>query len=83
MLVLIGYITIPSISSNLLCNYMVKKYGLIPNIFYRIITGIYIYIFSVLPDIYMFFQSIYKIIFPYIIYVIIDDLFENNKFKKQ
>lgn len=82
MLVLIGYITIPSISSNLLCNYMVKKYGLIPNIFYRIITGIYIYIFSVLPDIYMFFQSIYKIIFPYIIYIIIDDLFENNKFKK-
>lgn len=82
MLLLIGYVTIPSISSNLLCNFIVKKYGLVPNILYRIITGIYVYIFGVLPDIYIFFQSIYKIIFPYIIYLIIDDLFENNKFKK-
>ena len=82
ILVLVGYITIPSISVNLLCNYIVKKYGLFPNILYRVITGIYIYIFGVLPYIYIFFQSIYKIIFPYITYIIIDDLFENNKFKK-
>ena len=82
MLILIGYVTFPSISVNLLCNYIVKKYGIIPNILYRITTTIYIYIFGVLPDIYMFFQSIYKIIFPYIIYIIIDDYFENSKFKK-
>jgi signal peptidase I len=82
MLILLGYVTFPSISINLLCNYIVKKYGIIPNIVYRIITTIYIYIFGILPDIYMFFQSIYKIIFPYIIYIIIDDYFENSKFKK-
>lgn len=82
MLILIGYVTFPSISINILCNYIVKKYGVIPNILYRIITTIYVYIFSVLPDIYIFFQSIYRIIFPYIIYIIIDDYFENSKFRK-
>lgn len=82
MLILIGYVTFPSISINILCNYIVKKYGVIPNILYRVITTIYVYIFSVLPDIYIFFQSIYRIIFPYIIYIIIDDYFENSKFRK-
>ena len=42
MLILIGYVTFPSISVNLLCNYIVKKYGIIPNILYRITTTIYI-----------------------------------------
>lgn len=82
ILLLIGYITIPSISVNLMCNYIVKKYGLIPNILYRMITTLYAYILWILPDIYVFFESIYKIIFPYIIYLIIDEFFENKKFKK-
>lgn len=82
MLVLIGYIVFPSVSTNLLCNYIVKKYGLIPNVLYRTITSIYIYTFGILPDVYIFFQSIYKIIFPYIIYIVVDDFFENTKFRK-
>lgn len=82
MLVLIGYIVFPSVSTNLLCNYIVKKYGLIPNVLYRTITSLYIYTFGILPDVYIFFQSIYKIIFPYIIYIVVDDFFENTKFRK-
>lgn len=81
-LILIGYISLPAISSNVLCNYIVKRYGLIPTIIYRIVTIIYIYIFNILPDIYMFFQSIYRILYPYFIYIILDRYFENNKFEK-
>lgn len=81
-LILIGYIFLPAISTNILCNYIVKRYGLIPNMCYRIITSIYIYIFSILPNIYMFFQSVYRIIFPYLIYIIVDKYFEKNKFEK-
>lgn len=81
-LILIGYVSLPAISTNILCNYIVKRYGLIPNIFYRIITSIYIYIFSILPDIYMFFQSIYRILYPYFIYIILDRYFENKQFEK-
>lgn len=81
-LILIGYVSLPAISTNILCNYVTKRYGLIPNILYRIITSIYIYIFSILPDIYMFFQSLYRMIYPYFIYIILDRYFENKKFEK-
>lgn len=81
-LILIGYVTFPAISINIMCNYMVKRYGIIPNILYRIITYIYMYIFSVLPDIYIFFQSVYRIVYPYIIYIFIDEFFERRKFRK-
>ena len=81
-LILFGYVFLPAISTNILCNYIVKRYGLLPNILYRVITTIYIYIFSILPDIYMFFQSIYRIIYPYFIYIILDKYFEKKKFEK-
>ena len=80
ILSLIGSIILASISTNLFGNYMVKRYGIIPNILYRVITTIYNYIFPVLPDIYIFFQSVYKIIVPYIMYLIIDYTFERDKF---
>lgn len=82
ILVLIGYISLPAISTNILCNYMVKRYGLIPNIIYRIITSVYIYIFTILPDIYIFFQSVYRMVYPYFVYMILSRYFENNKFEK-
>lgn len=81
-LILFGYVFLPAISTNILFNYIVKRYGLLPNILYRVITTIYIYIFSILPDIYMFFQSIYRIIYPYFIYIILDKYFEKKKFEK-
>lgn len=82
VLAIVGYVTFPAISINILCNYIVKRYGMVPNILYRLITTLYMYIFAVLPDIYIFFESIYRIIFPYIIYLITDDFFEKNNFKK-
>ena len=80
ILSLIGSVILASISVNLFGNYIVKRYGVIPNILYRVITTTYIYIFAILPDIYVFFQSVYKIIFPYMMYLIIDYTFERNKF---
>lgn len=82
MLIIIGYIGFSAISINILCNYIVKRYGIIPNILYRIITTIYIYTFIILPNIYMFFQSIYRIVYPYIIYILFDDFFEKNQFRE-
>lgn len=81
LLAFIGNICLSSISINLLCNYIAKRYGIIPNLLYRIITIIYTYIFMLLPNIYLFFQSTFKIIYPYIIYLIIENLFTTNNFK--
>ena len=80
-LAFVGNICLASISINLLCNYIVKRYGIIPNIAYRLITVIYTYVFSVLPDIYAFFQSAIKMVYPYMIYWIIDSLFASDNFK--
>lgn len=81
LLALIGYVGLVSISTNLMCNYMVKRYGYMANIIYRIITTMYIYIFPILPDIYMFFQTVLKIIYPYITYLIIDFAYATDNFK--
>lgn len=82
VLALIGYICLSSISMNLLCNYIAKRYGIIPTLLYRCITTIYTYIFLILPNIYLFFQSTFRIIYPYIIYLIIESLFTTNNFKE-
>ena len=55
ILALVGYVILHSISVNLLCNYIVRRHGYIPNIIYRIITSIYIYILPILLDIYLLF----------------------------
>ena len=81
LLTLIGYVGLASISTNLLCNYIVKRYGYAPNIIFRIITTMYMYICPIIPDIYVFFQSVYRIIFPFIIYLTIDYVFTTENFK--
>lgn len=81
IMALVGYVTFSAISTNLLMNYLVKKYGILPNIMYRIITNIYMYIFPLLPNIHLYFQSIYKILYPYIIYLTIESMYEINNFK--
>lgn len=81
IMALVGYVTFSAISTNLLMNYLVKKYEIMPNIIYRIITTIYIYIFPLLPNIHLYFQAIYRILYPYIIYLAIDNMYEINNFK--
>ena len=81
LLTLLGSVIFASISTNLLCNYTNKRYGCVPGICYRIITTMYIYIFSILPDLYTFFESVLKILYPYIIYLILDFAFKDDNFK--
>ena len=61
---------------------MIKRYGIIPNILYRLITTVYIFGANLLPNIYIFFESIYRTIYPYIIYMIIDNYFAKKDFEK-
>lgn len=78
----VGYVILPAISTNILCNYILKRYGIIPNILYRILTTIHIFCIGILPNIYIFFESIYRTIYPYIIYLIIDNYFIKKDFEK-
>lgn len=78
---LIGNVILSAISINLFCNYTNKRYGSIPGICYRLITTLYIYAFALLPDVYAFFESIVKIAYPYIMYLVIDYTFTKDNFK--
>lgn len=79
ILEIIGCLLISSISLNLLCNYISKRYGSGPNILFKLITIIiYNYFMPVLSDIYPIFESLIKLLYPFIIYLVIDYLFVNN-----
>lgn len=76
---LIFFIIFSSIANNLLYNYIVIKYrNTMAIIVYRLITTLYMYIFPIVPNIYIFFEAIIRLIVPYIIYLIIDALYSKK-----
>lgn len=78
MLEIIGFSLFASISCNLLYNYISNKYGIKANIYYRLITILYIYIIPYIPNVFLFFRSILRMIYPYIIYQILEYTFSKN-----
>ena len=76
ILEILSCLIIPSISLNLLCNYISIRYSSGPNILFKLITIIiYNYFMPILSDIYPIFEALIKLIYPFIIYLIIDYLF--------
>lgn len=75
----LGYVFFASISGTLLYNYISKKFGIKPNIIYRIITTIYLYIIPITPDIHMYFKAFARIVYPIMIILVIQDSYEKNK----
>lgn len=78
----LGFVFFGSVSCNLLYNYLCVRYDCKAIIIYRLITTLYMYIIPVVPDIYMFFQSFYRMVFPYIVYVVFDKIYINNVWAK-
>lgn len=74
----IGFSFFASISCNLLYNYISSRYGNKGVIIYRLITVLYAYIIPIIPDVYVFFRSVFRIIYPYIIYLVIDYSFKKR-----
>lgn len=79
-LTLIGFVLFASLSCNLLYNYITKRYGFIGIINYRLITILYIYIIPIVPDIYVFFKTFLRMLYPYIIYITIEKLYSKNDY---
>ena len=69
----------PAIISNLLYNYLSKRYGIYPNLVFRAITVLYAYTFSILPAISDAILGFINIIFPIAIYLFIDALYEKKR----
>lgn len=74
----LGFVLFASLSSNLLYNYISVRHDAKGIIIYKLITTLYMYIIPIVPDVYIFFKSFFKMISPYIIYVIIERLYSKN-----
>lgn len=75
----IGLYILPSIAKHLLLTYMVYYSGYKTAIFYRIIFDVTDYILPVFPDFGSYMQSILDIVFPTIMYFILNKSFVKKK----
>lgn len=79
-LTVIGFIFFASCSCNLLYNYVSVRFGHFPIIVYRLITVLYIYIIPITPDVYIFFSSFIRMIYPYAIYLTLEYGYAKSNF---
>jgi len=76
---LVGFTFFASVACNLLYNYVATKYGFMGNIIYRLITILYAYIIPIVPNVFVFFRSILRMIYPYVVYRVIDYTFKKDE----
>ena len=79
-LMALGFVLFASLSCNLLYNYITNRYGSIGITLYRLITILFLYIIPVTPDIYVFFRSFLRMLYPYLIYLVLEKFYSNNDF---
>ena len=70
-LAIIGFIVFASVSCNLLYNYISIRFGMLSIIIYRLITTLYLYIFSIVPSVPDYFDSFIGMLLPLVIFVFI------------
>jgi signal peptidase len=69
----------PAVVANLLYSYLSKRYGFYPNIVYRAITTLYIYLIPILPALSMAITSFINLFLPIGIYLFIDAMYERKR----
>lgn len=79
-LTVIGFILFASISCNLFYNYVSTRYGKIGIIIYRLITILYIYLIPIIPNMYIYFRSFLRMIYPYLLYLILEHTYSKTDF---
>lgn len=78
-LITLGYVIFAGIAGNLLYNFISKKFGCKPVIYYRLITVLYPYVIPVTPDVYIFLRTFFKMLYPLIVYYVILDNYSTCK----
>ena len=79
-LTLIGFVFFASLSCNLLYNYITPRYGSKGIVIYRLVTTLFIYIFPFVTDMYIFFRIFLRLLYLYIMYIVIEKLFSKNDY---
>lgn len=80
LLTVVGFLLFASISCNLLYNYISYRYGSKSIIIYRLITVLYAYLIPIIPNVYAFFRSFLRMMYPYIIYLVLENSYSKSSF---
>lgn len=76
----IGFILFASISNNLLYDYITIRYGKAGIIIYRMITILYVYIIPIIPNMYIYFRTFLRMLYPYLIYLVLEHTYSKTDF---
>lgn len=76
---LFGTTLIPAVVSNLLYHYISKRYGAYPNIAYRLISTLYLYVLPYVPGMAQSLFALYNMAFPAAMYVFISALYDKKR----
>ena len=76
---LVGLTFFPAISANIYYHYASRRFGAIPNIVFRMITTLYIYVIPTVTGMSDAIFSMIKLVLPLAMYALISALFEKKK----
>lgn len=79
-LTVMGFVLFSSVSCNLLYNYVSVRFGFKGIIVYRLITVLYVYIIPIIPNVYVYFRAFLRMIYPYILYMVLEKTYSSNDF---
>lgn len=69
----------PALITNLLYNYLSKRYGIYPNLVFRLLTTLHSYILPVKSGISESLVNLFRLLLPIAIYLFIDSLYERKR----
>ena len=76
----LGFVLFASLSCNVLYNYISIRFGSRGIIIFRLITVLFVYIIPITPDVYLFFRTFLRMLFPYFIYVVLEWSYARSSF---
>ena len=79
-LLVTGFILFASISWNLLFNYMVTRYGEKGIIAYRLIITLPLYMFLVIPKVYILMRSFLRMFIPLVLFIFFESIYKKKDF---
>lgn len=77
-----GITFFPSLVSNIVFDDMVVKYGYKPILIYRLITTLSYYLLPIIPNMYILFRAIARIVIPLLFYFILSYMYDRVTFKE-
>ena len=79
-LTIVGFISFASVACNLFYNYYSNKFGIAGIIIYRLITVLYVYFIPIIPNMYIYFRSFLRMLYPYIMYLVLENTYSKTSF---